>query len=182
MAGPFDEKDVADHFVPADKKLKPEWIDALTAKGERTVYRGKDLERIGMPIGGICAGQLYLAGDGRLVHWDIFNQTHFSGYGANNYEGRQARLAAGAGLRRARAVDGGKTVVRTLDVRGLPRRASSAASIRSARVEYADAEVPVAVTLEAFSPFIPLNAADSAPAGHRDAVHGEEHVEPSRPR
>src|SRR3972149_1979447 len=80
IAGPFSADDTIDHFVPADKKLKPEWIEALTAKGERAVYRGKDLQAIGMPVGGICAGQLYLTGDGRLGHWDIFN-VKTPGYG-----------------------------------------------------------------------------------------------------
>src|SRR5689334_18648454 len=73
MAGPFTRADF-DRLVPADKRLRPEWVKSLTERGERTVYRGSNLDKIGMPIGGLCAGQLYLGGDGRLWHWDIFNQ------------------------------------------------------------------------------------------------------------
>lgn len=36
IAGPFEPADTADHFVPADKKLKPEWVEQLFAKGDRT--------------------------------------------------------------------------------------------------------------------------------------------------
>jgi non-lysosomal glucosylceramidase len=102
VAGPFAAEDFRDHFVPADKKLNPAWIAQLTARGQRTWYGGKDLETIGMPIGGLCAGQLYLAGDGRLVHWDLFNEPNFTGYGATNYEvGRQPeqKLQQGFALR-----------------------------------------------------------------------------------
>ncbi len=74
IAGPFEPADIADHFVPVDKKLRKEWIDALFAKGEPAWYSGDDLKQIAMPVGGIGAGQLYLTGDGRLVHWDIFNE------------------------------------------------------------------------------------------------------------
>src|SRR5207302_11212293 len=45
--------------------------------------RSSDL--IGMPVGGICAGQLYLLGDGRLAYWQIFNHPDFTGYGDNCY-------------------------------------------------------------------------------------------------
>ena len=74
IAGPFRGQDTADHFIPLDKKLKPEWVKQLFDKGSRTWYSGKDLETIGMPAGGICAGQVYLTGDGRLVFHDIFNR------------------------------------------------------------------------------------------------------------
>ena len=80
MAGPFTPADF-DKLVPSDKKLRPEWVKSLTERGQRTVYRGADLEKIGMPIGGLFAGQVYLGGDGRLWHWDIFNQRIATGAG-----------------------------------------------------------------------------------------------------
>jgi hypothetical protein len=36
------------------------------------VFSGKQLKYVGMPVGGIGCGQLYLGGDGRLWLWDIF--------------------------------------------------------------------------------------------------------------
>ena len=88
MAGPFEasEQGMSElgmsekgKLIPADKKLDPQWVKSLTARGTREVYRGKELEKIGMPIGGLCAGQLYLGGDGKLWHWDIFNQPFDTG-------------------------------------------------------------------------------------------------------
>ena len=99
LAGPFTGQDTADHFVPADKKLQPQWIEQLFAKGSSTWYEGDDLNTIGMPVGGICAGQVYLTGDGGLVFCDIFNQDVNSGYGQINYKvgRRPTEMAAGAG-------------------------------------------------------------------------------------
>ena len=64
IAGPF-EADKPE-LIPLDKKLDRAWVKSLRERGEPTVYRGAELEKIGMPVGGICAGQLYLGGDGRL--------------------------------------------------------------------------------------------------------------------
>ena len=46
---------------------------SLAARGQRSTYRGADTAKIGMPVGGIGAGQIYLGGDGTLKQWDIFN-------------------------------------------------------------------------------------------------------------
>ncbi|MCI0492338.1 MAG: hypothetical protein L0Z07_05320, partial [Planctomycetes bacterium] len=109
---------------------------------------------------GIGTGQLYLAGDGRLMHWDIFNQHLFSGYGATNYEYRTVDSSLQQGFA-VRAQTGEQVVVRSLDIRGFPG-VRFAGEYPIGYVEYQDSTVPVAVTLEAFSPFVPLNAADSA--------------------
>ena len=80
MAGPFTREDF-ERLVPADKKLSPEWVKSLFERGTPEVFRGSELKFVGMPVGGIGAGQLYLGGDGRLWHWDIFNQFIFTGAG-----------------------------------------------------------------------------------------------------
>ncbi len=160
MAGPFEPVDTADHFVPPDKKLNPEWVNSLFQRGERTFYRGTDLKNIAMPIGGICTGQLYLTGDGRLDYWDIFNAYKFSGYGATNYQARpqpaaQVRQGFAVRVRSSRG-----TVIRTLDQAGFGD-VTFCGEYPIAEVHYQDPNVPVRVKLAAFSPFIPLNEEDS---------------------
>jgi len=150
-----------DHFVPVDKQLKPAWIQALPARGHKEVFRGKELETIAMPVGGVCAGQVYLTGDGRLADWKIFNQRNFSGYGATNYQaGRTPDLSLDQGVAlRIESPQG--MMVRTLDGRGFDE-VEFCGRYPMATVRYRDKGVPVEVELEAFSPFIPLNEEDSA--------------------
>jgi len=147
------------HLVPAEKKLSTGHITAILKRGRPEVHRGEDLDTIGMPIGGIGAGQLYLLGDGRLGCWQIFNEHRFSGYGADNYRRRALESPVEQGF--AVLVDqGGKSELRRLDRTGFPGvRFTGEHPI--ARVEYRGATSPVAVELEAFSPFIPLNTRDS---------------------
>ena len=154
MAGPF-TRDNFEHLVPADKKLSPEWVKSLFARGTPEVLRGNELRFVGMPIGGIGAGQLYLGGDGRLWHWDIFNQSY--GTGSEHYA---KPLAPSSPLAQSFSLTvAGQT-------HPLDRSGFSEISFRGeypiGLVEYADPGVPLTVQLEAFSPFIPLQTDDSS--------------------
>lgn len=158
MAGPFTRADF-EKLVPRDKKLSPEWIQSLTARGERTTYRGADLSRIGMPIGGICTGQLYLGGEGKLWHWDIFNRELRTD--ADHYAHPvQASSPLNQGFA-LRINSGGKTHERALDAAHW-KEVSFTGEYPIGYVTYADPDCPVSVSLEAFSPFIPLNTGDSS--------------------
>ena len=158
MAGPFEASDFA-KLIPADKKLSPEWIASLFARGSRTIYRGEELEKIGMPVGGICAGQLYLGGDGRLWHWDIFNQPIGTGGGSYAHPPKpDFPLEQGFALR---LTMGEQTQVRTLDAAGFSD-ITFCGEYPIGYVEYRDGACPVTVSLEAFSPFVPLRAEDSS--------------------
>ncbi|MHB0956702.1 MAG: GH116 family glycosyl-hydrolase [Pirellulaceae bacterium] len=154
MAGPFDISDF-EKLVPADKRLSAEWVKSLYDRGEPDWYTGEELKWIGMPVGGLCAGQLYLGGDGRLWHWDIFNQR--IGTGAAHYAEPlepAAPLEQGFGIRV-------NDSVRTLDRHGFTD-IRFRGEYPIAKVEYRDQQLPVAVHLEAFSPFVPLNENDSS--------------------
>ena len=173
IGGPYQDADFA-RLVPADKKLRPEWIAALTARGTPESYRGAELARIGMPVGGICTGTLYLGGDGRLWLWDIFNGNH-EGIAPKTIEfrGQQLRSRDGSAYVEPPAAfspveqgfaitwaDSGGEVTRTLDGHGFSD-VTFAGEYPVGRVEYRDQGAPVVVALEAFSPFIPLNPDDS---------------------
>lgn len=161
IAGPFEApKDEVQHFVPADKKLNPEWINLLLDKGESKIYKGKELETIGMPIGGIATGQLYLGGDGRLLHWDIFNEHIFTGYGLDCYDSDPPESPVDQGFA-IRVEQEGKVQTRRLDHTDYPG-VEFLGEYPIGKVFYKDDQFPVSVELKAFSPFIPLNAADSA--------------------
>jgi non-lysosomal glucosylceramidase len=175
MAGPFQQSDF-DNLVPEDKKLNPGWVTSLTARGAPEVYRGKELEYIGMPVGGIACGQLYLGGDGKLWYWDIFKSVTSTDYQNQAWAGHKYKLPISPknkGMNPAwpdeivehgfciRVNDGEKSVSRTLDAKGFTD-VSFRGEYPIGRVTYKDPGVPVEVKLEAFSPFVPLNVEDSS--------------------
>ena len=175
VAGPFTAADF-EKLVPADKRLSSDWIQSLFARGTPAVYRGEELKWVGMPVGGICAGQLYLGGDGRLWHWDIFNQPIHTG--AEHYANPlqpSSPLQQGFALKTAA---GNQTQIRALDSRGFSDIAFRG-EYPIATIEFRDPESPVSVQLTAYSPFVPLNAADSSlPATVLEyTVHNESSTE-----
>lgn len=148
------------HVVPLDKSLPIAWIRSLYERGEREVWRGAELATVGLPIGGIGAGQLFLCGDGTLGNWEIFNEHRGSGCGHASYARRTIPKEVVHGF----AVVGeakGKSLFAPLCAQGFADvrfRGEHPIGI----VSYADPEVPVRAQLEAFSPFIPLDATNSA--------------------
>ena len=152
MAGPFTREDF-EQLIPADKKLSPDWVKSLFARGTPEILRGSELKYVGMPVGGIGAGQLYLGGDGRLWHWDIFNQHVGTG------DGHYAKpLLPSSPLAQKFSLTVGP-LTRVLDREGFSE-VSFRGEYPIGIVEYPD--VMVSVKLEAFSPFIPLNTDDSS--------------------
>ncbi len=159
MAGPFNPADF-EKLVPSDKKLSPAWVKSLFERGAPQVYHGADLQYIGMPVGGLCAGQLYLGGDGKLWHWDIFNRQiatadgHYAKPPSPSFP-----LAQGFALS---VTMNGKTETRSLDKSGCPE-VTFRGEYPIGMVNYGTVPgLPVAVSLEAFSPFVPLAVDDSS--------------------
>ncbi len=160
-------------LVPEDKGFSDAWLKALTARGEPEVYRGDDLKYVGMPVGGICAGLIYLGGDGKPWLWDIFNrnslakQVTYEGRTFGNSDGStyvepwipHSPLAQGMAIKYTAGQLSGQ---RTLDKDGGWAEITFQGQYPLATVNYRDPAVPVTVKLEAFSPFIPLNVDDSS--------------------
>ena len=95
------EAEVAEKYarlIPADKGLDPAWIRSLTARGEPRRYSDpRALAHIGMPVGGLFAGTVYLGGDGRLWYWNIRNDDAEGILPRRvEYKGRHIRMRDGA--------------------------------------------------------------------------------------
>jgi uncharacterized protein (DUF608 family) len=151
-------------LIPANKNLDPAWVASLFARGTPTVVTGADLDRIGMPVGGIFCGQVYLSGDGRLWYWDIFNSptnAMLAGGGGDHYvtpfDSTNPPVKQGFALK---VGSGGSAQYRKLDRTGFAN-VSFTGQYPIGVVDYSDPACPVTAKLEAFSPFIPLNADDS---------------------
>ncbi|PSL05964.1 beta-glucocerebrosidase 2-like protein [Haloactinopolyspora alba] len=151
--------------VPAEKNLSRRWLDGLAMRGEPMEYTGAALNRIGMPVGGACTGQVYLAGDGRLWLWDVFNADSFR-YGGADWRGVHyadpldvvSPFDTGFALRWT--ADGSRGT-RRLDADGFGD-VRFRGRYPIGHVDLADEDCPLEVGLDAYSPFVPTRVEDSS--------------------
>jgi len=164
-------RDGSDGKTPTVKQFEPEWVRALAERGEPMVYTSRNsdnFEYIGIPVGGIAAGQLFLGGDGKLWYWDIFNnKTGGDVRGVRAYQYPYKRSTPDDKARNyiQQGFDictdsGSDTETRRLDRQGF-----SDIEFRGqypiAHVKYEDRDCPLTIELEAFSPFVPLDLESS---------------------
>lgn len=157
--------------TPEIKQFDWVWVNSLLTSDKAFAYTRDDssaFEYIGMPVGGICAGQLYLGGDGKLWFWDIFNSNdrHGTVKGEEAYEFPYQRSVPEKGMTQIeqgfaiRIKHRGQVVSKILDRDGFVDIAF-VGQYPIGSVHYVGGDTPVDVQLDAFSPFVPLNLDDS---------------------
>ena len=123
---------------------------------------------IAFPLGGVGAGSISLGGRGQLRDWEIFNKPNKGFSPAYAFPAIWAR--AGNAKPVARVLEArilppyeGQTGLGSNNAPGLSRLESArfTGEYPLARIDFEDRSLPVKVSLEAFSPFIPHEADDS---------------------
>ena len=174
--------------VPADKQLDPAWVQSLSERGHKldVGIRGSKVEDtlkyIGMPVGGIACGTVYLSGDGRLYVWDIWSA------GNKGVVPQSIPLPEGYPPFRKNknvTVVGGATYLNPPTFEQFPPGFSQGFGLRFkdgtlkrfesadwesveftgtwpiGTVSHKDTKSPIQTELQAYSPFVPLNLDDS---------------------
>ncbi|MDR1161329.1 MAG: hypothetical protein LBK45_03225 [Tannerellaceae bacterium] len=165
-----------DHKVSLNKGNIKSFVGDVRQKGERKVYKGEELTTIGMPCGGIMAGQLYVRGDGTLANWWIANNAYNTGYGIDGllnfdtplgpwkvcYQTFEPPSYIDQGFR-ITVDDGLQKVTKELSKKDFDD-IGFIGEYPVAFIDYASKsnELPVKVTSMVYTPFIPLNAKESA--------------------
>ncbi len=144
----------------------------------RFIYRGSHLNEISFPLGGIGTGCIGLAGNGRLVDWEIFNRpnkgsvngfSHFAVKAECAGEVLDARVLHSdlhppySGVLQGTRFQSFGFGPRRETLSGVPhfRDVAFEGKFPIARLAFLDDTFPGQVTLMAFNPFIPLNDRDS---------------------
>lgn len=168
QAGPWASAG-AEEQTWASRGSDPSGDRASAASGEypRT-FKGRQLAMISFPLGGVTAGSLGLGGRGQLINWEMFNRPN-KGYRPDYAFPSIWAQAVGekpvAHVLESRILPPfeGQDGLGSNNVPGLSRLESAVftGEYPLARIDFEDPTLPVKVTLEAFSPFIPHEADDS---------------------
>lgn len=128
-------------------------------------FTGESLAQVAFPLGGIGTGTISLGGRGNLRDWEIWNRPSKGCTLPMTFFALWAQRAGGPPL--ARVLErrylppylGAHGFDRT-NLSGLPRldEAVFRGEYPFAWIQFADAALPVRVRLEAFTPFVPLDA------------------------
>jgi non-lysosomal glucosylceramidase len=140
-----------------------------------SLRHGESLRHVAMPLGGVGAGHVAIGGDGGLRQWQLHNRPNHRGFIPDSF------FAV-----RVTSTEPPRNVIRLLqsrEVADLPldptplvtddeipqdqrdlvdlfsgvQRTTFSATYPTARIAYLDDELPLAIELEAFTPFIPLD-------------------------
>jgi non-lysosomal glucosylceramidase len=146
---------------------------------ERTVYSGEKLRAVAMPLGGIGTGSIALAGDGGLRQWQIVHNVNHLAHVPHSFFAFWAKTEGSSGVARVLQssalydqsnfqppVTSNDHVVpaesrKLLEQLPGVKELEFAGEYPIAQIRYLDPGLPAEVSLEAYSPFIPLNAKDS---------------------
>lgn len=151
--------------------------ETLYAKGGPLIYEGEQLNEIAFPLGGIGAGCVSLDGRGALVDWEIFNRPNKGTFLPYAFAALWAKAEgqppivrvlqapprppfSGQGKVEFAGIGFG---VRREDGSGFPhlRGATFRGEFPFAEIAFNDPTLPIQVRLEAYSPFIPMDADSS---------------------
>ena len=142
--------------------------DQLSPVTYPRVFTGKQLSQIAFPLGGIGTGSISLGGRGQLQDWEIFNRPDKGQ--APEYAFASIYVQSGRSKPQARVLEA-RLMPPYKSTAGLgPAGAPGLSRLRSAkftgefplaRLDFIEPQLPVKVSLEAFSPFIPLDAENS---------------------
>ena len=142
------------------------------------IYTGNNTKEISFPLGGLGTGCIGLAGNGRLIDWEIFNKPNKGSY--NGFSHFAVKAEANGKVLDARVLQGALLPPYTGALSGQafgsfgfgpPRYSMAGAPNFSdftftgeypiARIDFLDGAFPGEASITAFNPFIPLNDKDS---------------------
>ena len=157
-------------YIPIDKRLNAQWVQSLFQKGKQKVYKGSELTYIAMPCDGIGAGQVEVTGDGKICFTEsVYNlmQQPNDGHGLSTgyqYLHPQEPISKVENnfiiILSQKGKQPQKYHLNSNDFDDI----SFVGEYPLAQFEYGktDVKLPVKISSEIFSPFVPLSIRSSA--------------------